>query len=149
MKQIAVYLDNCCFNRPYDDQTQVKVNLEAQAKMYVQKLIVEKKLDFVYSYMSIFENEENPFISRRNTIADFFGKAVRYVHEDWKDIADEKASEIMKTGIKEKDAIHIACAIFGKADYFLTTDIRLLKFETDEIVLMNPVDFVRELEELL
>lgn len=35
MKKIAIYLDNCCFNRPYDDQTQLRVSLETQAKMYV------------------------------------------------------------------------------------------------------------------
>ena len=27
-----IYLDNCCFNRPYDDQTNPKIRLEAQAK---------------------------------------------------------------------------------------------------------------------
>lgn len=72
MKKIAVYLDNCCFNRPYDDQSQLKVSLEAQAKMYVQKLIVEKKLDFVFSFASIYENNKNPFENKRRTIADFF-----------------------------------------------------------------------------
>ena len=148
MKKIAVYLDNCCFNRPYDDQTQLRVSLETQAKMYVQRLIAEKKLDFVYSYMSVYENNDNPYSNRREAIADFFKSAARYVHKDRKDLVIVKASEIMKTGIKEKDATHVACAIFGKADVFLTTDKRLLKFKTDEIAMMNPMDFVKELEEL-
>lgn len=52
----------------------------------------------------------------------------------------------MDIGIKRKDATHVACAIFGKADVFLTTDKRLLKFKTDEISLMDPMDFVKELE---
>lgn len=149
MKKITVYLDNCCFNRPYDDQSQMKVSLEAQAKLYVQRLIVEKKLDFVYSYMSAFENGNNPFDNRKESIADFFGNAYCYVSEERKDIITAKASEIMETGIKEKDATHIACAIFAKVDVFLTTDNRLLKYKTDEIAIMNPIDFVRGLEELL
>lgn len=37
MKKIRVYLDNCCFNRPYDDQSQIKINLEAQAKLIYKK----------------------------------------------------------------------------------------------------------------
>lgn len=57
-----------------------------------------------------------------------------------------KAADIMKTGIKSKDALHIACAIFGKSDIFLSTDIRLLKYKTNEISLMNPITFFDEME---
>ena len=34
---MKIYLDNCCFNRPYDDQTQIRISLETQAKLYVQE----------------------------------------------------------------------------------------------------------------
>lgn len=147
MKKITVYLDNCCFNRPYDDQSQMKVSLEAQAKLYVQKLIVEKKLDFVYSFASIYENNKNPFENKRKTIADFFENAAGYVSKAHKDEILMKVNEIVKTGVKTEDATHVACAIYGKADVFLTTDKRLLKFKTDEIAIMNPIDFVMGLEE--
>jgi predicted nucleic acid-binding protein len=50
----------------------------------------------------------------------------------------------MKEGIKAKDAIHIASAIVSSCQYFLTTDKRLLKYKTDKIRLMNPVEFVKE-----
>jgi hypothetical protein len=33
---MRLYLDNCCFNRPFDDQTQRKIALESEAKLYVQ-----------------------------------------------------------------------------------------------------------------
>ena len=56
---------------------------------------------------------------------------------EWKKIAAEKiggtknvvarASEFTRNGVKSKDALHIACAIEGKAEYFLTTDDKLLK----------------------
>ena len=36
---MRVYLDNCCYNRPYDDQTQLRISLESQAKLYVQELL--------------------------------------------------------------------------------------------------------------
>jgi hypothetical protein len=42
---MKVYLDNCCYNRPYDDQENLPVSLEAQAKLYVQSLI-KKMLTF-------------------------------------------------------------------------------------------------------
>ncbi len=47
----------------------------------------------------------------------------------------------MTTGIKFKDACHIAYAIMAKADYLISTDIRMLKYETDEIKMINPVEF--------
>lgn len=149
MNKISVYLDNCCFNRPYDDQSQMKVSLEAQAKMYVQRLIVEKQCDFVYSYMSVYENSKNPYENRKKAIADFFENATCYVSDEHKDEILKMVNEIIKTGIKTEDATHVACAIFGKAKIFLTTDKRLLKFKTNKISLMSPVDFVRDLEELL
>jgi len=33
-----------------------------------------------------------------------------------------KAYQLTKFGIKPKDALHVASALEGKADYFLTTD---------------------------
>lgn len=52
----------------------------------------------------------------------------------------------MCSGVKEIDAAHIACAIIGGCDYFLTTDDRVLKYRDDRIKIINPVDFVKILE---
>jgi hypothetical protein len=43
MRDIKMYLDNCCFNRPYDDQQQIRIKLETKAKLHIQQQIVEKK----------------------------------------------------------------------------------------------------------
>ncbi|MCM1328124.1 MAG: hypothetical protein NC253_01670 [Ruminococcus sp.] len=146
MGNMKIYLDTCCYNRPYDDQTQLRINLEAQAKLFIQKQIVDGKLDLIYSFISVYENSQNPFPIRKNTIADFFSKAAVYISEDNVDSVKQRASEIMKTGIKTKDALHVSCAIEGKADYFVTTDIRLLKYSSNEIKLINPVDLITVLE---
>ncbi len=143
---MKVYLDNCCYNRPYDDQSQIKVFLETQAKMYIQRLIVENKLELVYSYMSKYENSQNPFEIRKRSINDFFRHAAVYIDESCSDHAVEIASRIMKTGIKPKDALHVACAVIAKADFFITTDKRLLKYHTNEIRLTDPIEFLNETE---
>lgn len=39
---LKIYLDMCCYNRPYDDQSQLKVVMETQSKLYIQSLIKEK-----------------------------------------------------------------------------------------------------------
>ena len=146
MSKISVYLDNCCYNRPYDDQDQLRVFLETQAKLQIQNYISTKKLGLVISYISEFENSKNPHESRRDTISDFFKNAEIFVDKSNFDLVGEKSIEIMKTGIREMDALHVAAAIIGKADYFITTDIRLLKYQTNEIIMINPIDFIRNVE---
>ena len=51
MRKIKIYLDNCCYNRPYDDQIQPKIIIETLAKLHIQKLVLDKKLDLVWSYI--------------------------------------------------------------------------------------------------
>lgn len=61
MRFMRIYLDNCCFNRPFDDQTQLKISLETQAKLAVQDMIFHKKHTLVWSYILEYENLQNPF----------------------------------------------------------------------------------------
>lgn len=144
---MKIYLDNCCFNRPYDDQTQIRISLETQAKLYIQDLVKKKEVDLVTSYILWYENSQNPYETKRITIGEFIQKnSTEYIDIDKSDIIKSKAEEIMKTGIKIKDAYHIACAVYASCDCFLTTDDRLLKYRTDEIQMLNPIDLIRKLE---
>ena len=68
MKRIKVYLDNCCYNRPFDDQTQFVVHLEAVAKLKIQQDIRCGKIDLATSYILIAENYANRFEVKRNDI---------------------------------------------------------------------------------
>jgi predicted nucleic acid-binding protein len=142
-----IYLDNCCFNRPYDNQTQERIYLESLAKLYIQQLIIDEKIAFVWSFILEYENSKNPYEIRRNAIRKFSHRSARFVG-----IAEEitaNANEIAKTGIKEKDSIHLACALFANCDYLITTDDRLLKFQTDRIKVVDPIQFIKEMEGLL
>ena len=137
----------CCYNRPYDDQSQLKVAMETQSKLYIQSLIKDKKLEMIASYMLRYECSNNPFEMRRNAILDFVDKyAFAYVGEERKRIIEAKADEIMKTGVKFKDACHVAAAIYAECKYFISTDIRLLKYNTKEIKMVTPIEFVTEME---
>lgn len=144
---MKIYLDNCCFNRPYDDQTQIRISLETQAKLYVQNLVKNGKLDLVTSYVLWYENSQNPYETKRIAISEFIRRnSAEYIDIDKANTIKSKADEIMQTGIKTKDAYHIACAVYSACDYFLTTDDRLLKYDTNEIQILNPTDFIRRLE---
>ena len=144
---MRIYLDMCCYNRPYDDQSQLKVFLETQSKLHIQTLIKDKKLKLVTSYMLRYECSNNPFEMRRNAIFDFINRnTYAYIGDERKLLIEEKAAEIMKTGVKFKDACHVASAIYAGCEYFISTDMRLLKYCTKEIKMVSPIECVTEME---
>ena len=144
---MRIYLDNCCFNRPYDDQSQLRISLETQAKLYIQDMIKNGKVELAASYMLLFENHQNPYEIRKQAIKEFLhNNTSAYIDYDKSEVVKEIAISVMQTGVKSKDAIHVASAILSECDYFITTDIRLLKYKTDKIELLNPIEFIQKLE---
>ncbi|GAB6392660.1 MAG: PIN domain-containing protein [Treponematales bacterium] len=142
MRKLRIYLDSCCYNRPYDDQSQAKVVLETLAKLYIQELVLNKKLDLVWSYILKFENSQNSFEAKREAIAQWEKLSVRFVGKS--DEVVTLAKGVEATGVKPPDALHIACAITAKCDYFISVDNRVLKYRDDRITVCSPVDFVQK-----
>lgn len=144
---MKIYLDMCCFNRPYDDQSQLKIALEAQAKLSIQNSIKDGSDILVSSYILDYENSRNPFEMRRQAISRFIQQNTGfYVGPERDELISDLASEIMKTGVKEKDAYHVASAIFAKCDYFISTDSRLLKYKSDKIKIVSPIEYITDKE---
>ena len=141
---MKLYLDNCCFNRPFDDQTQLKIHLETQAKLAVQNMILNGKHSLVWSYMLEYENSCNPFEIRRDSIIKWKDIASFYVEENENIL--NVAENLLIKGLKAKDAIHIACAAEAQCDYFLTTDNGILKKKIDIVKILNPIDYIIETE---
>lgn len=145
---MKIYLDMCCYNRPYNDQSQLKISMETQSKLYIQGLVKDSRLELVTSYMLRYECGNNPFEMRRNAIFDFINEnTYAYVGIERQQIIEAKAVEIMKTGIKFKDACHVASAVYAGCEYFISTDRRLLKYRSSEIKMVTPIEFVMEMEE--
>jgi len=146
--KLKVYLDNCCYNRPFDDFTIGKNALEANAKLFIQSLVKYRSIALYYSFMSQIEIDDSPIDERKAYILDFIeANATGFVGKKRLDEIEVLAGNIMQTGIKKKDATHLACAIIAKCDYFITTDKRVLNYKTDEIKIVNPISFVEVWEE--
>ena len=62
---MTIYLDNCCLNRPYDDQTAPRVRLEAEAIEMILAAVVNLRIKLLWSEVLDTENEQNPFAERR------------------------------------------------------------------------------------
>jgi len=106
----------------------------------VQALISDEKIDLVVSYINKYENDNNPFENRKYSISRFSQKAKYYTVENNEILL--KSYEIIKTGIKPTDALHLTSAIISNADFFMTVDDQILKYKTDEIKIITPIMFV-------
>lgn len=142
---MKIYLDNCCLNRPYDNQRNIKIRLETEAKLYIQQLIKESKLQLVWSYILDYENLQNPFEERRLRISSWKKFAINDIEEDVRII--NKAIELNKLGLRRMDALHVSCAIQGQCSYFITTDKGILKKSQviEEVKIIDPIFFIKEI----
>ncbi|MDR1840367.1 MAG: hypothetical protein LBQ86_00360 [Holophagales bacterium] len=139
---MKVYLDNCCLNRPFDEQSSLVVRLETEAKLHVQELVRQSEIQLLWSFVLDYKNAANPFDEVRNRIAEWKKRAVADC-----DLSDEiavKAHELMGLGLRQMDASHVACAISLGADCFLSTDKKILNKPIMGVEVMNPIDFVRK-----
>ncbi|MFO0794357.1 MAG: PIN domain-containing protein [Candidatus Brocadiaceae bacterium] len=143
---MRVYLDNCCLNRPFDDQSLLIIQLETEAKLNIQEKIKSGDISLGWSYILDFENNANPFLERRIEIQKWKVLANSFVNE-----TEEILSEMDKLtsiSLRPIDALHIACAIALKCDFFLTVDKGILKKSTEisQIKALNPINLISEWE---
>lgn len=143
---MRIYLDNCCFNRPFDDQTQVRIWLETVAKLRIQDRIARGELELVWSYILDYENAASPFEERRTVVGSWRRHAVVDVAESQEVLTE--ARKLALIGIHSKDALHVACAATAGCDVFLTTDDILLRklSSYNRLRSVDPTTFVRETE---
>lgn len=142
---MQLYLDNCMFNRPYDDQAHILIRLEAEAKLQIQQLIRDGQHQLIWSYILDYENAKNPYVERGEQI----GSWKRYARIDITESPEllQRANQFSQLGLKKMDALHLACAVTAKADAFLTTDKSILKKAAvvQSVRIQDPIDFIREL----
>ncbi|HDH53254.1 MAG TPA: PIN domain-containing protein [Nitrospirae bacterium] len=141
---MRIYLDNCCFNRPFDDQSQLRIRLECEAKLKIQEDIRSGLHQLIWSYILDYENSKNPFQERVEQIARWRAYSEVDIEED-AEIVDI-ATQVSQYGVKKMDSLHLACAIKAKADYFLTTDDEIMKKDIliQGIRIIDPIGFIKE-----
>ena len=139
---MLIYLDNCCFNRPFDDQKQIRIHIETEAKLFIQGKVLADEFQLAWSYILDYENAANPFPERKESIANWKKRAI--VNTDETHNLLELARQLNANGIKSKDALHIASSVVMQCDYFITTDLFLIKklANFEEINVVSPVDFI-------
>jgi len=138
--------DNCCYNRPFDDQTQERIHLESEAILTVLKMGQMKKVIIVGS--EILELEINRMIdeNKKRKVLDLYKVADMQIF--YTDKIRKRSADIMSVSkIRTFDSLHIAAAEEANADVLLTTDDKFEKMAEKldlKTRVVNPLRFVWE-----
>jgi hypothetical protein len=144
---MKVYLDVCCVNRPFDDQTQDRIRLESEAVLLILRHIASNKWEWVSSEVVDFEILQTPNMERRARTWLIVQRADHKVLVDQAVV--QRGREMEAMGFGPYDSLHVACAERGKVDVFLTTDDRLIALALRhssrlEVKVSNPLLWIRE-----
>jgi hypothetical protein len=119
----TIYLDLCCINRPFDDQHQARVRLEAEAVLGLVQLARLGELTWIGSEVLDLECSRNPDADRRRKVEVLLSVAQSKVTAGMRE--RRRGRELEALGFRAFDALHIACAESARAEVLLTTDDRL------------------------
>lgn len=145
---MKIYLDLCAIQRPLDTANQIRIVLESEAVLGIIAFSDTGQVEILSSEALLYESEQSSLPIRKEHTSAVLAKAKTVLNVTEKEKL--RAAEIMKANIKPLDALHLALAESGNADYFCTCDDKLLrnaiKIKDLVVKVLNPVDLVQEIE---
>lgn len=147
---MRIYLDSCCLNRPFDDQTQPRIEMETGVLELLLEKIAQGRHSLCASPALVAENEQNPNQDRKEEVRDILNSAKQWVG-DAPEI-DARTQDLWALGFRPFDAFHVASAEAGGCDRLVTCDDQFMKIArrhakhlkvtvTDPLSLASEVDF--------
>ena len=145
---MKIYLDLCAIQRPLDTPDHVRIVLESEAVLGIIAFCDDGQIELLSSEALLYEGEQSSLPTRKEHTLAILEKAKSIINVAKKETL--RAEKIMSFGLKPLDALHLALAETGKADYFCTCDDKLLrnakKVGDLMVKVINPVDLIQEIE---
>jgi len=146
---MRLYLDVCAIQRPLDDPAQLRVRLEAEAVLGALAACAGGAATLIASDVHLLEMEPNPYPNRRDFAREVLALAPEVL--PFTPAMAKRARSFEPAGIVGADALHLAAAIEAGADYFCTTDDKLLRrsarAETGGVSVVSPLELAAYLEQ--
>ena len=143
---MKLYLDVSCLNRPFDDQSQARVRLEADAVLLVLEQCDRGNWHQVSSEIAQIEIAAIAENERRARVQLLLPdeNVILRLSEDVR----ERATNLQKSGFKPADALHVAAAEKLEADVLLSCDDRLCRLARRHrrllnVEVVNPLDWLK------
>ena len=145
---MKIYLDCCSIQRPFDDRSQPRIAVEAEAILVVLALCESNQLELISSDALLLEIDQIPDpIPKEDAmeIISLAGQTVELTSE-----IEILAREFGVSGIKTLDALHLAFASFSRVDYFCTCDDKFIRKAKNlgnlNTKVVSPTELVMELD---
>jgi len=147
-------MDVNVFCRPFDDRTQLRIAQEASAFVTILFEVLAGSVTCIGSDILDIEINNTPDEVKRERLHNLTGycSEIAIMDEALRNLGSELEG---RARLKPRDALHIASAAKGLADYFLTCDDKIVKRAKDiqsflasrgmKMQILNPVDFLKEL----
>ena len=144
---VLIYLDVCCLNRPFDDQTQERVRLESEAVLLILGRCQRGEWQLVGSEAITLEINQTRDSERKSQLRAFADLATLQVTVD--ESIEVRAGVFVQQGLGTFDALHLACAEVSQSTALLTTDDRLVRWagrhlDMLQVKVANPVRWLLE-----
>jgi len=122
---MRIYLDNCCLQRPLDDQAHPRIRVETEAVYALLAVVQAKELVLLDSEALRYEVSRIPDETRQIETLALLSLASEHLQVT--DEIEALALSFEQKGLSAMDAIHLALASTAKADYFCTCDDKLYR----------------------
>ncbi|HEU4881650.1 MAG TPA: PIN domain-containing protein [Longimicrobium sp.] len=145
---MRVYLDTCTIQRPVDASQEARVQREAAAVVELLGLIRAGELALVSSSALQIEHSRNPQFGRWVFTEWVLSLAADVVPID--PAVEQRSQHYQALGMKELDAVHLACAVQAGVDFICTCDDRFLrrakKADTGLTRVVSPLELMQEVK---
>jgi predicted nucleic acid-binding protein len=138
-------MDNCCLNRPSDDQSNPRIHLESEAIKTVIDLIEKGIWELLSSDVLDYEISNTSDEKKRRNLLGINSMASKTI--SLTSIIKDRANHIESFGVQAFDAMHLACAE-NNSDILLTVDDRFIKKANKisglKVKIKNPLQWLEE-----
>ncbi len=143
---MRIYLDNCCYNRPFDDRSVIRNYLERESILLIFELAYEKHLSIVGSDVLEVEISNIMNIWKKDRVINIYNSIVDERVNVTADLVKRAKIISEKIGSTPYDSLHLALAE-NNVEYMITTDRKLERAShrmelTMEVI--NPIQFIME-----
>ncbi len=143
----TLYLDVSCLNRPFDDQRQTRIRLEAEAVTLILERIEAGRYRHMSSQIAEIEIAAMRDADRRRRVTSLL--PARADRMKLTAAMFVRAAELEAFGFKPADALHIAAAEYLKVDVLLSCDDRMCrragaKRTRLHVRVSNPLEWLKE-----
>jgi predicted nucleic acid-binding protein len=144
---MKLYLDNCCYNRPYDDQSYERIHLEEEAVLAIINKCEQAGNEIIGSPALDIEIEQIENIEKQEKVKNFYEQTI-YKKIEYNSGILKRVKELSEqSNIRTLDRFHLSFAEYAGVDVLLTTDDKFEKVCSKlnlNIKVINPLKFLLE-----